>query len=551
MNLETSGTVRPLTIGHQLAAAGRLDEARAAYLAAINECQKELAAAYAGLGVTYVQEGRLEQARGPLERAAAIDPNRSDYWDQLGAIYEWAEEYPAAAECWRRVLALAPGAAARPHIGLGWALQQQRKLDEAADEFRKAAAIDPASPEPPLSLGLLEMERGNFVAAEAAFREALRLSPTCHMALYWLANIHGARLPGEDLAALRARLDDPATGTEPRTRILFALGQVHDARGEYPQAARLLREANALQNSRVAIARGFDPADRVAVVDGLIRGFDRELFARLAGAGLDAKTPIFVVGLPRSGTTLVEQVLASHPSVQGAGELMLGPRALDALPAVVGRPISSLDCIPLLLPPHVRRLAEGYLEQLRSAGGDKAEYIVDKLPENYLLLGLLSILFPGCTIIHCRRDLRDVALSCWTADFRSVPWASDASQIGTIFRQYLRIMDHWRSALPQPIHEFDYEELVSDFENSARRLVSAVGLDWDPRCAEFHRSTRSVHTGSRVQVRQAPHTRSVARWKHYEHELADLFMALPMTKVRTAHQPTLAFPRGPSRSKAG
>ena len=113
-------------------------------------------------------------------------------------------------------------------------------------------------------------------------------------------------------------------------------------------------------------------------------------------------------------------------------------------------------------------------------------------------------------MIHCRRDLRDVALSCWTADFRSVPWASDPSHIGAIFRQYLRIMDHWRSALPTPIHEFDYEEIVSDFENSARRMVSAAGLDWDPACAEFHRSSRSVHTGSRVQVRRPLHTRSVA-----------------------------------------
>src|SRR4051794_9391476 len=234
-----------LLAGHELRSAGRLEEARAAYAEAIGAYTTALAAAHAGLGLTFLQEGRLEQAKGPLERAAAIDPGRAGYWDQLGGIYEWAEEYPAAAECWRRVLALAPDTVARPHIGLGWALQQMRRLDEAREEFRRAAALEPAAPAAPLSLGLLEMERGDFAAAEVAFREALRLSPDCHMALYWLANIHGAALPESDLADLKARVGDPATGDEPRTRLLFALGQVHDARREYSEAARRLREANA------------------------------------------------------------------------------------------------------------------------------------------------------------------------------------------------------------------------------------------------------------------------------------------------------------------
>ena len=230
---------------------------------------------------------------------------------------------------------------------------------------------------------------------------------------------------------------------------------------------------------------------------------------------------------------------------------MLGPRAFDALPSTVGRAISPIDCVALLQPPQLRHLAEEYLEQLVGLTGGEADRVVDKLPENYLLVGLLTTLFPAATVIHCRRDLRDVALSCWTADFRSVPWASDPSHIGAIFRQYLRIMDHWRSALPTPIHEFDYEEIVSDFENSARRMVSAAGLDWDPACVEFHRSSRSVHTGSRVQVRRPLHTRSVARWKHYERELADLFAALPAAQAQTAPQPAATFPRGPSRSWPG
>jgi tetratricopeptide (TPR) repeat protein len=540
-----------LRAGDALRSAGRHEEARAAYLGAIGAYTAGLARAYAGLGLAYVQEGRLEEAKGRLERAAKLDPNRAEYWDQLGAIYEWAEEYPTAVECWRRVLALAPNTLARPHIGLGWALQQLRRLDEARAEFQAAASIEPEAPGPALSLGLLELERGEFAAAETAFRRALSLSPTCHMALYWLAHLRGAALPENDLESLKARLDDPATAEEPRTRLLFALGQVHDARGEYVLAARRLREANALQRNRIEISRGFDQAERVALVDGLVRVFDRELFDRHAGAGHESRRPVFIVGLPRSGTTLIEQVLASHPSVHGAGELLLGPRTLDALPATVGRAISPIDCVPLLHPPHVRRLAEAYLEQLCSIAGDRADRVVDKLPENYLLVGLLKLLFQQATIIHCRRDLRDVALSCWTADFRSVPWASDPTHMGVIFREYLRIMDHWRSTLPTVLFEVDYEEVVSDFEAAARRIVSAADLDWDPACGEFHRGSRSVHTGSRVQVRQPPHTRSVAKWKHYEHELADLFAALPRLGGGPASGPVISYPRGPSRPWPG
>jgi tetratricopeptide (TPR) repeat protein len=546
-----SGPAAKLLLGDELRAVGRFDEARAAYLEAIGALTTGLAEAHARLGLAYLQEGRIDEARGPLERAAALEPGRVDYWDHLGGIYEWAEEYAAAIECWRRVLALAPDHRARPHIGLGWALQQLGRLEEAKAEFHAAAAIEPGAAEPRLSLGLLEMERGEFAEAEAAFRAALRLSPTCDMALYWLASMHGAAMSEEDLDALKTRLDDPGTGAEPRTRLLFALGHVLDARGEYPRAARCFREANALQLSRLKLSRGVDLAGRAALVDGLIRVFDRDFFARLAGAGLDTREPVFVVGLPRSGTTLVEQVLASHPAVHGAGELLLGPRTLDALPAAVGRPVSPIDCVPLLEAAHVRRLAEGYLEQLRGIAGDRAERVVDKLPENFMLLGLLTTLFPGATVIHCRRDLRDVALSCWTADFRSVPWASDAAHIGAIFREYQRIMDHWRATLTAPIHEVDYEEIVSDFQGAARRLISAIDLDWHPACGEFHRTPRPVHTGSRVQVRQPIHTRSVARWKHYEQELADLFASLPTSPGQLPHRSGLGHPRGPARSWPG
>ncbi|QEH36316.1 hypothetical protein OJF2_48770 [Aquisphaera giovannonii] len=222
----------------------------------------------------------------------------------------------------------------------------------------------------------------------------------------------------------------------------------------------------------------------------------------------------------------MEQILASHPAVHGAGELLWACRTFEELPAVVGRPLPPAECVPLLTPEIVRGLAQRHLERLRSLAGDRAERIVDKLPENYYHLGLLAAMFPRATFILCRRDLRDAALSCYAADFRSVPWASDPEHLACVFRQHLRLMDHWRAVLPVPIHEVRYEDVVSDLEGAARRLIAALGLEWDPACVEFHRTSRPVHTGSRLQVRQPIHARSVARWKAYEHELPELFAPL-------------------------
>jgi Sulfotransferase family len=157
----------------------------------------------------------------------------------------------------------------------------------------------------------------------------------------------------------------------------------------------------------------------------------------------------------------------------------------------------------------------------------RAERIVDKMPDNYMYLGFLAALFPQAIFIHCRRDLRDVAVSCWMTDFRSIRWANDPAHLAARFRQYRRVMDHWRAVVPVPVHEVSYEDAVADLEGTARRLIAACGLDWDPACLEFHQTRRPVRTASVAQVRQPIYKQSVARWKNYENPLASLFAALP------------------------
>jgi hypothetical protein len=203
----------------------------------------------------------------------------------------------------------------------------------------------------------------------------------------------------------------------------------------------------------------------------------------------------------------------------------------------VDYPGPALPCIERLTPMAMRRLAETHRDRLeRLVDGRPADRIVDKMPDNYIYLGLLAAMFPRAVFIHCRRDLRDIAVSCWTTDFRpeNIPWASDPSYMGSRFKQYLRLMDHWRAVLPVPIHEVNYEDTVVDLDAVARSLLAACGLEYERGCLEFHRLQRRVKTASIGQVRQPLYSHSVARWRNYEEELPDLFRLIPHQGAQSA-----------------
>jgi hypothetical protein len=261
-------------------------------------------------------------------------------------------------------------------------------------------------------------------------------------------------------------------------------------------------------------------------VDMVLTQFSSDFFSRLRDAGSDSLRPVFVFGLPRSGTTLTEQVLASHPAIHGAGELRLVRQSFESLPAATGHAGPPRECVPRLTPTIIARIAEKHLQSLAALDGGQTPRIVDKMPDNYMYLGFLAALFPRATFIHCRRDLRDIAVSCWMTDFRSIRWANAPEHITTRFEQYRRLMDHWGAHLPRPVHQVDYEQTVDDLEGVARRLIAACGLEWDPACLEFYTHKRVVRTASVTQVRQPVYRQSVARWKNYEADLADVFASL-------------------------
>jgi tetratricopeptide (TPR) repeat protein len=520
-------------LGNALRALERYVEARAAYLEALR-LEPDLAPAHAHLGLTMIREGQLGDALPWLKRAIELDPSNATFEEFLAELYMEREEPAEAIPHWERALALSQSPRPGVHLSLGWAYQEEGRLAEARDQFETALRLQPDLASAHLNMGGLHEERGELEKSEESFRTALRVQPNFALPHARLATLLRGKLTDQDFAALEQRLTDPQLGQGPRARLLFGLAHVLDARGDYARAAECLREANALSKELAKGRKDYEPAEHDRFVTKLLKVFDPEFFARTAGLGHASRRPVFVFGLPRSGTTLIEQVLASHSQVHGAGELRLARQSFEKIPEALDRPGPPIDCIAHLDGPALRSLAEQHLERLQALAGAGALRVADKMPDNYMYLGLLAAMFPNATFIHCRRDLRDIAVSCWMTDFRSIRWANDPEHIATRFGQYRRLIDHWESVLPVPIHAVDYEETVNDLESVARRLIAACGLEWEPACLEFHRTERPIRTASVTQVREPVYKRSVARWKNYQGPLGELFAALPVDREGTA-----------------
>jgi tetratricopeptide (TPR) repeat protein len=502
-----------------------------------------LVEAHYDLALALRDQGQLDEAIAAFGRALELKPDHAQAHGNLGNALKDRGDLDGAAASYRRMLELKPDSAEVSN-NLGNVLGELGKSDEALACFRRALELKPDHAWTHYNLGCALEETGDLAGAEGAFRAALGHDPRLAWAHYKLAEVVGRRLSPDDLAAQRRLLEEGQLADAERLLLHFGLAQVLDARGEYAQAAAHLRQANALQAAEWRRqGRTYNVREHESVVTRMIEVATPELFQRVRGFGLQTELPVFVVGLPRSGTTLVEQILAAHSQVFGAGEIRLVGETMRGLSRFLGQDATKMGLSPSGDPtrapvgdfiegfrrldrPTAARLAQRHLERLRSLH-PTALRIVDKMPDNYFALGLLATLFPRAKLIHCRRDLRDVAVSCWMTHFEVIPWANEPEHLVSRFQQYQQIMTHWRKVLPAPLLEIDYEETVSDLEGVARKLVAWCNLEWEPACLEFQRVKRPVRTVSAVQVRQPVFRTSVGRWEHYQQELADLFARLP------------------------
>jgi len=439
--------------------------------------------------------------RGPAAERAALAMNARNWPDAIRAYREVLRADPDNAVAW---------------ANLGGAYIETGDAAKAEEALDKALRLAPDSIPVLGNMANLKKQTGDSAGAEQCYREILAREPSSARAWQEMAQVKRFAAGDPDIEAMRRLHQAGTQGDEGRMHIAYALGKALEDAGDYDAAFPYVAEANGLKRKTIR----FDIDAHRAAMDELMRVFDAAMLARAGGAGFDDERPVFVLGMPRSGTTLVEQILASHPAVYGAGEL-------ESMSEAAARHISGFPAgAGLLAPAGFKAIGRDYVRALvRDAG--KAQRVTDKMPRNFLFIGVIALALPKARIIHCRRSPMDTCLSAFTLHFpRGQEFSYDLAELGTYYRLYRRLMDHWHRVLPGRILDVAYEDVVAEPERKARELIEHCGLEWDDACLDFHRTKRQVMTASATQVREPVHRRSVARWRRFERHLAPLREAL-------------------------
>ena len=425
-----------------------------------------------------------------------------------------------AIACMERAVRAAPGTLVYQR-DLGVLLHKARRLDPAVAALERAAELEAGGIGALLQLANVYSDLGNEAKARDAYERALARDPASGTAHYGLALLKRFSADDPQIAAIRAAVKNPGDPNQTAS-LWFALARALDHAGDLDSAFDAYRRANRIKRTLTDFSIDAERDNIRRIIDS----FPATLFERATNPGFPSELPVFVVGMPRSGTTLVEQILDSHPEIHGAGELNDLWRTVSG----VGQwlpPGRTLPEAAAEVPDGAwRALGERLVERMQGYAPD-ARRIVDKLPFNYTLLGIIRLMLPQARIVHCVRDPRDTCLSCYTTSFgNDRGFTCDLAELGETWRLYDDLMAHWSAVLPGRLHTVRYEQLVADLEGEARRLVEFIGLDWSESCLEYYRNPRPVVTASMTQVRQPVYTSSVGRWRRYADHLGPLLDAL-------------------------
>ncbi len=534
---------------------GQLSEAEAVYRAAIARNERH-SDAKEGLGVLHLQRGEIEKAVRLLDEAAALCPTNAGFHDNLAAALLQANRPDQAAAALERSIAAAP-TAIDSRMKLGDLLLKLGRRGRAMETYKQAIELDPqlravcrdtsqildeearcntvlancqhilarypryAPAHYRKACALLNL--GRIEEARRTSEQALVIDPT--VPTYYHILVHtgeakhiAAALGGlESLACYEEALSD-----QDRATLHFLLAKAYDSQKRMADAFTHLQKANAAKRETIR----YDEAREIDRLKAIADAFSSERMQQLCGHGNPSPLPVFVVGMPRSGTTLVEQILASHPEIHGAGEL-------STFADLATRGVTGEDFpagFAAISPAALDQLAERYLAKV-SAIGQGAKRVVDKLPTNFRFAGLIHLALPGARIIHVKRDPLDTCFSCYSQTFAGdIGFAYDLGELGRYYRAYDALMEHWRRVLPQGVMlEVQYEEMVNDLPTQAKRMVGHCGLEWHQGCLEFHKTRRAVASASLYQVRQPLFQSAIGRAQAYSAHLAPLRQALGLS----------------------
>ena len=540
-------------LGTVLVKLGKLGEAETTLRASL-EINQSNTTSLSNLGLVLWQSNRLDEAVEMLERSIEIDPGYVDALSNLGAIYLDKRETEKAEEYLRQAVAIEPQnvdvlnnlactmldmgnqdeaitlarkatefnpKTAEAFLNLGRVLFNVGDENGAVVAYRRALEIRPGFFDVLKNLGKALINQGRFDQAKECYHEALKIKPHDPGVLVMLMRIDPPDVLGGEVMELERLYRNQGISDEDKRLVAFQLASVFEKDAQYDKAFDYLNGGNGLKR------RSFKyqlEGDRV-FFRKIKEVFSEAFFQEHAGCGIEDRTPIFILGMPRSGTTVTEQILASHPQVFGAGELNYLKRLL----------IDRCDTNEYQRFPDIaakfsddgfRQLGIEYISGLKSQC-DSTERVTDKMPHNFLHVGMIRLMLPNAKVIHCRRDPMDNCLSIFKKDFKALHnYSYDQSELGGYYRLYQDLMEHWHKVLPGFMLDFQYEELVADQEKMTRRLLEFCELPWDENCLQFHKVNRTVRTASRTQVRKKIYNDSVQLWRRYEKHLKPLLDAL-------------------------
>ena len=462
--------------------------------------------------------GEAEQRREAValyERIVSLAPDFVDGWREYALALKEAWRVEDAIAAARKALSLAPD---HPRLHVLWAGLCAQSGDPAAavEGFEQSLRLRPNSPGALLGHGHVMKTLGRQAEGISSYRKAISAKPDFGEAYWSLANLKTFRFSDDDIAAMEAQVHNDELDEDARVHFCFALGKAWEDRHDYDRAFGFYDRANRAQRMRIE----YDPVHTEVEHDAIIGAFTPELFERLQGHGDADPAPILIVGLPRSGSTLIEQILASHSQVDGTSELpelgrlirVINRSGKNRYPEAVGT-FTAADCA---------RLGRRYLEATQRHRRGKPRF-TDKMPNNFALIGLLRAILPNARVINARRHPLDSCLGCYKQHFASgQTFTYDLTELGEFYLEYERLMRHWHQVLPGFVLDVHYEDMVADQEQQTQRLLDFCGLPFEPACLEFHKTERAVQTASSEQVRQPIYASSVNYWRNFERHLEPL-----------------------------
>lgn len=489
--------------------------------------QPGFAECWSNLAAALNESGQYEPGLKAAAEALELDPQLAQAHNNRGDIHLQQAQYEDALRCYRQAIALQPGDLTAL-LNLAKTQRDMDAPDAAIETLERAFEAAPGHPDAHHALGVLLEQMGDRQGAAEQFQAAIRAAPDMALSHYYLAQISGRRSSDEELAAARALLAEEDLTPNNRMYLSFALSRISEQRGDFEAAYRHLAAANKAK----ADARPYDDAEAAKYMNGILAATEAAVERLSTGLGHADERPVFVVGMPRSGTSLTEQILASHSAVAGAGELSY---AFDAMRQV--RQLTSLkfpDGVARLSAEQFKTLGEQYVAR-HSAEHLAALRIVDKSPLNFQYVGPLALALPRARFIHCHRHpvANCFAIHRIPFDLRQT-YAHGLAGLGRYYSRYWQLMQRWRTLFPGRILDVRYEDTVADIEGQARRLLDFLELPFEARVLDFHRTERLVKTPSASQVREPIYQDAVDAWRRYEKHLGPLIENLPASLIQAA-----------------